>query len=376
MESELYSIDEHQIRNSMFVLAECMPIGIVIVDSNGNIFLCNSELEKMFGYAKGELIGKSIDILTPQTVRSSHQQMRHDFEKAPQKRQMGAGRDLRGRCKDGREIPVEIGLNPIQFEEGQFILASLINISARKQIESKLKKTYEDLQQKNEEMEQFVYSISHDLRAPLVTSTSYIRFLKEDLAAKNFAEVEDSIIRLEGANKRIQEFINDLLHFNRLGRISLDYRNNEIKPIINEIIENNIQLLEKKQIDFQIDEDFPAVKGDRKRISQAFENLILNAVKYGSETEFPIIRIFSVTTENEIQFCVKDNGPGIDPQYHQKIFALFQRLHTDKEGTGVGLTIVARVMQLHGGRTWVNSDLGKGAEFWLAFPKEPKKDDL
>ena len=168
----------------------------------------------------------------------NHPKDRDRFIDHPQKRQMGAGRDLSGLKKDGTEIPVEIGLNPIETPEGRYILASILDISERKGIDDKLHKAYEEVQQKNQEMEQFVYTVSHDLKAPLVTSMSFMGFIREDIAGKNFGEVADSLQRLEKAHKRMQELINDLLQVSRIGRMELHYEKVPLKEVLAEVAEN------------------------------------------------------------------------------------------------------------------------------------------
>jgi two-component system sensor kinase FixL len=342
-----------------------------MVDTTGSITLSNSEAEKMFGYDRGELLGKKVEALVPMRYQSNHPSERTRFIHHPQKRQMGAGRDLSGLKKDGTEIPVEIGLNPIETPQGRYILASIVDISERKAIDDQLHKAYEEVQQKNQEMEQFVYTVSHDLKAPLVTSMSFIGFLKEDFADQNYSEVTDSLQRLEKAHRRMQELINDLLQVSRIGRMELHYENVALKDVLQEVTENVAERIQAAKANLVLAPDLPGIMADRKRLAQALENLIGNAIKYTSDATQPLVQVLWSDAKTEIHVCVKDNGPGIDPQYHAKIFGLFQRLDSSKEGTGVGLTIVSRIMQLHGGRVWVKSTLGEGSEFWLAFPKVP-----
>lgn len=283
---------------------------------------------------------------------------------------MGAGRDLRGVRKDGREFPVEIGLNHLKAGSETFIIATIVDITERKRTEAKLRQVYNEIQQKNEEMEQFVYSVSHDLKSPIVTSMSFIGFIKEDIAKGNLEEVNDSLERLTRAHRKMQTLIDDLLQLSRVGRVEPKFETLSVNEILTDILEFISEQVKSKNISVIVDEKLPAIGGDRRRIYQVFENLVMNAIKYASNVNNPEIRIFARETPEEIQFCVKDNGPGIEAQYHKKIFGLFQRLQSEGEGTGVGLAIVARAMQLHQGRVWVESEPGTGAEFWLAFPKK------
>lgn len=354
-------------------IVESVPNGIILVNFDGRIILCNSDAEKMFGYTRDELLGNPVELLVPARYQKNHPGHRTGFAHNPQKRQMGAGRDLSGMRKDGTEFPVEIGLNPIHLPEGNCVLASVVDITERKGIEDKLHKAYEQVQQKNEEMEQFVYTVSHDLKAPLVTSTSFIGFLREDIAKQNYVEVPDSLDRLEKAHKRMQELISDLLQLSRVGRMDLNIEQIQLVQLLNEVLDSNSELLKEKKVKTTLFGEDLTIQADHKRITQVFDNLVNNAIKYASDVPTPEIQFFFKDFPDEIQVCVKDNGPGIEPQYHKKIFGLFQRLETDKEGTGVGLTIVSRIIQLHGGRVWVNSDRGQGAEFWVSVPKKQRR---
>ncbi|MGE9745615.1 sensor histidine kinase [Bdellovibrio bacteriovorus] len=358
---------EHE--NRFKTIIESLPTGIVMVNKSGFVVLCNGEMEKMFGYSPGELKGSPIERLVPMGARQHHPQHREGFMQSPTKRQMGAGRDLSGLCKDGKEIPVEIGLNHIVIDNNSYAIASIVDITERKIIETRLKHAYDELQQKNQEMEQFVYTVSHDLKSPLVTSSSFIEFIKEDIKSGNMEDVHDSIDRLEKAHKRMQELINDLLQLSRAGRMELNLSDVSMNDIINEILENFSDRLKDRNIEVQIPTDLPKVIGDRRRLYQVLENLVTNALKYGTSSPHPQIQILTKDAPTEMLVGVKDNGPGIAPAYHRKIFGLFQRLDNSQEGTGVGLAIVQRIMQLHGGRTWVESRENEGATFWLAFPK-------
>lgn len=370
MIASIVDITERKRQEERFrTIVESVPSGIIMIDDSGTIVLSNSETERMFGYEKGELFGKKVEMLVPNRIRGHHPELRKQFSVDPQKRQMGAGRDLTGQRRDGSEIPVEIGLNPIHTGEGNYVLASIVDITERKFIETKLHKAYGEVQQKNEEMEQFVYTVSHDLKSPLVTSMSFLGFLREDLKEHKMEDVMDSLERLEKAHKRMQQLINDLLQLSRVGRLGLQPEEVHLQDILDDVIESQSEKINSKGIRIEVPVRLPTMVVDRGRIQQVFENLLNNALKYGmGEAELKVEILFKETVF-DICICVKDHGPGIEKQYHKKIFALFQRLHNDPEGTGVGLAIVSRIMQLHGGHAWVESEPGKGAEFWLSFPK-------
>jgi PAS domain S-box-containing protein len=350
------------------LVVEASPSAVVMVDQHGRIALVNTQTERMFGYHRDELIGQSVEVLVPQRFRDNHPMYRAGFLQQPRVRSMGAGRDLFAVRKDGSEFPVEIGLNPIESSEGLFVLSAILDISERKRAEQALKNTNEELEQKNREMEQFVYTVSHDLKSPLVTMMGFVGLLLEDLKAGRHEETIESAERIQRGAQRMSEMINDLLQLSRVGRVQNELEWVDVTALVHEIGADLAERMGEAGVVLRIQEEMPRVMADRTRLGEVFENLLTNAIKYAASGDAPQIVVGSVTMPGQIRFFVRDNGPGIEPKYHNRIFGLFQRLNTNQEGTGMGLTIVARIMQAHGGRCWVESTLGTGATFWLALP--------
>ncbi len=233
-----------------------------------------------------------------------------------------------------------------------------------------LEKNRKELARSNEEMEQFVYTVSHDLKSPLVTSTGFIGMIK-DLADKGEYETAvNKLERVEKANSRMGQLINDLLELSRVGRVDLDKKNIDMNIILKNFKECLSHKLKKEQFELELETDFPTIYINESRTLQIFENLMSNAFKYarGNHTKNSV-KIGYLDSEKEHRFYVSDNGPGIPKEYHEKIFGLFTRLDNSTEGTGIGLSVVRKVMQFHEGRVWVESEIGTGTTFWLAFPK-------
>lgn len=362
------ALDEERFRR----VIESAPNGLLMIDKEGIISLCNAQIETIFGYKKAELVGRSIEILIPERFRGVYPEYRRQFFNSPQARQLVAGRDLYGLRKDGTQVPIEIGLNPLEINDGNFVLASIVDITVRKALEDDLRASAKALRLKNSEMEQFVSTVSHDLKSPLVTSTGFLGLLKEDIKDQRYDAVMDSIERLERANTRMTQLIDDLLQLSRVGIIELRPEKVDVAFLLKSICENLSVQLQQKAMVVEISEALPVITADKRRVYQVFENLIINALKYACTDPKPKIAIGSLETDEEIRFFVKDNGPGIEEAYHRKIFELFQRLENDNRGTGVGLTIVQRIMQIHDGRAWVESKVGHGTTFWLGFPKGEK----
>lgn len=355
-----------QVEEKFRMVVESSPNGLIIVNADQMIVQVNPQAEKMFGYSRSQLLGRTIDALIPLRFSRNHDSYFKNFMADPQIRAMGSGRDLFGLRQDGQEFPIEIGLTPLTMNGAVMVLATVVDITERKKIETMI-------HQKNQEMEQFVYIVSHDLKSPIVTSMSFIQFLREDLPADTDASVLDSLNRLERANRRMTQLIDDLLRLSHVGQMQLQGEDVDLEKLVQEVWLDLDALEKPLNLKFHISAPLPVLHVDRFRMRQLFENLLTNSLKYGVSQMQPMIEVGAREEDTEWLIFVKDNGEGIAPEHHQRIFALFERLETKqqnrKEGTGVGLAIVARVAALHGGKVWVESDLGQGATFWVSIPK-------
>ena len=343
------------------VAVESAPNGMVMIDRSGRIILVNWEIERLFGYAREELLGQPIERLVPQRLRERHPGLRTAFFQQPQTRSMGAGRDLFGVRKDGVEIPVEIGLNPIETDEGLFVLASVVDIGARKRAE-------EELRRSNAELERFAYVASHDLQEPLRMVGNYVQLLGKRYKGRLDSDADEFIgFALDGA-VRMQRLIEDLLAYSRVSS-----RGAELAPTDASAALAHALASLKLSIDetgARVTHDpLPTVPADQSQIEHVFLNLIGNALKFrGSEP--PTIHVTAAQRDGDWLFSVEDNGIGIEPQYFDRIFVIFQRLHGREEypGTGIGLAITKRIIERHGGRIWVESRPGRGSTFFFTLP--------
>jgi two-component system, LuxR family, sensor kinase FixL len=364
--------DETETRRAArrFELAvEAAPNAMLMVDGKGTISLVNSEAERLFGYARVELAGQAIEVLVPEAVRAQHPQLRAMFGANPKSRAMGQGRDLRARRKDGTEFPVEIGLNPIETAEGFVVLCAIVDISERKRAEERILDVHAALRAKTADMEQFVYTVSHDLKSPLVTMGAFLDILKEDLAAGNAAGADDAMRRVRNAVGRMQALINDLLELSRVGTVETRIATIQLSELIATVVESSAKQLAAVGLQVTCAEGLPTLRGDRDHLYQVFENLLANAAKYAATAPSPRVVISSEKRDQELLVRVSDNGPGIPREHRERVFKLFHRLQPrTTSGTGVGLAIVSRVMERHGGHVWVEPADTGGACFVLAFP--------
>jgi signal transduction histidine kinase len=236
------------------------------------------------------------------------------------------------------------------------------------QLESIIEQRTGELALKNEEMEQFLNTVTHDLKSPVVTCLGLTEMLREDLAAGRIQESQDSIGRIDRSVNRMRALIEALLDLSRIGRVRFDIAELDMQSLIRSIGEDLRPRFERAGVTFKVESGLPPIRGDAHWLTEVFENLIINALKYGCDNAKPVIEVGAILDGNDRRFFVRDNGRGIDPSQHQTIFEPFKRLQTDREGSGMGLAIVARIIKMHGGRVWIESERGQGATFWIALP--------
>ncbi len=363
-------------------ILEMVPDPRVVVDRAGRIVFVNRPTEALLGYRHEELIGQSIDILVPERVRGAHSGHRASFTSRPVSRPMGAGLELYARRKDGTEFPVDISLCPLRREDGLFILAALHDVTEHKRLQAQLasehreleqarhelEKTVAELKRSNAELEQFAYVASHDLQEPLRMVASYTQLLAKRYQGKLDSDADEFIgYAVDGAT-RMQRLIQDLLAYSRVNTQGQAFEPTSVETVLDAALDNLRSTVEENRA-VATHDPLPTVRADERQLLQLFQNLLSNAVKFRSE-EPPQIHVSAERRTDEWLFSVRDNGIGIDPQYADRIFVVFQRLHNIAEypGTGIGLAICKKIVERHGGRIWMESQLGKGATFYFTLP--------
>jgi PAS domain S-box-containing protein len=355
-------------------LLEAAPDAMVVVNRRGEIVLLNVQAEKQFGYRRDELVGQRMKNIIPEGFA---ERLISDGLRSPEDalaQQIGTGIELTGRRKDGSEFPIELMLSPLESAEGVLVTAAIRDITTRKTAETHLLRKVEELNHSNEELGQFAYIASHDLQEPLRMVASYTQLLSRRYKGKLDSEADEFIAFAVDGASRMQRLIQDLLAYSRVGTKGqelLDYSSEEAlqQALINlraPIGDSGARVTH---------DPLPTVLADEMQLIQLFQNLVGNAIKYQSQG-VPQIHISAArNVEKKWIFSVKDNGLGIDPQYFERIFGMFQRLHKREEfaGTGIGLAICKKIVERHGGSISVESQPGQGSTFRFTLEGTERK---
>jgi PAS domain S-box-containing protein len=350
---------------------EAVAEGIVMVSQDGKIHIANRRIEAMFGYSREELIGQDLDVLVPQRYRATHGGHRNRYFAEPGVRAMGAGRDLAGCRKDGTEFPVEIGLSYVNTEGGTLALGLVTDITERKRIESEITRINSELIRSNTELGQFAYVASHDLQEPLRMITGYLQLLERRYRDKLDAEASEFIgYAVEGA-VRMKRLIEDLLALSRAGTQATNFRPLEARTLFETACSNLAVSIQETGAEVTAG-SLPLIVADPVLLTQVFQNLIANAIKFRIKDHAPQIHVAAANTKEGYVFSVRDDGIGIEPRHLERIFGIFERLHSGDqyEGSGVGLAITRRILERHGGRIWVESKPGQGSTFLFLIPAQ------
>jgi PAS domain S-box-containing protein len=342
----------------------------MVVSQSGEIVLVNVQAERQFGYRREELLHQPIEILIPDPFLIQDPTDEKKDAISPRLREGGVGLELFGLRKDGSEFPVEIMVSPLENSTGILMTTAIRDITVRKKSEEQLAQTAAELKRSNEELQQFASVASHDLQEPLRMVASYTQLLAKRYKGQLDADADEFIgYAVDGCN-RMQGLIQDLLTYSRAGTKGKVLREISGEKILNEVLMNLGRTIEESGATVTHD-SLPTITTDDTQLVQVLQNLVGNAIKYRGAAP-PHVHVSAAKNGgNEWVFSVRDNGLGIDSQYFERIFVIFQRLHgrQDFEGTGIGLAICKKIVERLGGRIWVESQLEKGSIFHFALPE-------
>jgi PAS domain S-box-containing protein len=345
-------------------LLEAAPDAMVVVNPSGEIVLLNVQAEKQFGYRRDELVGQKVKNIIPEgfAERLIADGLRSAEDALAQ--QIGTGIELNGRRKDGSQFPIELMLSPLESTEGILVTAAIRDITTRKKAEANLLQKVEELNRSNEELGQFAYIASHDLQEPLRMVASYTQLLSRRYKGKLDPDADEFIAFAVDGASRMQRLIQDLLAYSRVGTKGQDLLSTSSEDAFQRSLINLRGAIEDSGA-LVTHDPLPSVLADEMQLVQLFQNLVGNAIKY-QNPGIPRIHVSATQNgQNKWIFSVCDNGLGIDPQYFERIFGMFQRLHKREEfaGTGIGLAICKKIVERHGGSISVESQPGRGSTF-------------
>jgi signal transduction histidine kinase len=239
---------------------------------------------------------------------------------------------------------------------------------ANDKLDIRVRERTAELETRNEEMERFIYTVSHEIRSPLISASGFAGLLRQDLEKGDSKRTETDLRLIEISMTKMDQLLSEILELSRIGRVVIPPKDVPFDAIAKDALDKESEKLKSRGVEVSVATDLPMVRVDRIRITEVMVNLLENSIKYMGDQAHPKIEIGHRKDEEETVFFVRDNGVGIDPSQHEKVFGLFYRLDPKSEGTGVGLTIVKRTIEVHGGRIWIESELGKGCTVCFTLP--------
>lgn len=341
--------------------------GIIIIGPTGVIQTVNPAIERMFGWAAGDLQGRPVDVLMPTPYREEHDGYLQRYHETREKRIIGIGRQVTAMRRDGSTFPIWLSIAEVE-ENGQRLFAGLLrDISDLEHVRRAREKLIAELEAKNAELERFTYTVSHDLKSPLITIKGFVGQLERSVAAGKMDRFRSDVARIAGAADKLKTLLDDVLELSRIGRVVNPPENVPLADVVAESLELLSAAIASSGAVVIVQPELPSVRGDRVRLREIVQNLVENALKFSRGV--PRIEIGAGREAGFAVCWVRDDGLGIDPRYASRIFGLFEQIDGDAQGTGVGLALVRRIAEVHGGKAWVESSgLGQGTTMYFTIP--------
>jgi len=353
------------------ILTDNIPDNIYFKDTQSRFLRINRALAAYFGLSDpAESIGKTdADFFSEEHARQAFL----DEQESIRSGLPLIGKEEKETWPSAEETWVSTTKVPFRDEKGGIIGIFGIsrNITERKRAEQEREKLIAELEAKNAELERFTYTVSHDLKSPLITIKGFMGLLDQDLAAGHARQVKNDISRINDAAEKMQRLLDELLELSRIGRRLNPPEDVPLTALAHEAAELVAGQIAERGVEIEIDPDLPVVYGDRPRLLEVLQNLIDNAVKFLGDQARPRVEIGARQDGDQTVCFVRDNGIGIPARYHQRVFGLFDQLNQNSQGTGVGLALVKRIVEVHGGRIWIESEgEGCGCTFCFLIPRK------
>ena len=380
IEEQTHALNESSVK--LHAVVNSAMSAVIVLDAKGIITDWNKRAEDMFGWMRTEAIGKELaSTIIPENFRAAHRRGLEQYLRTGEGAAIDKLHEFTALRREGSEFPIELSISVLRTGAEISFCGFITDITERKRAETEIKlfnqklsdrvaERTQELEVVNQELESFSYSVSHDLRAPLRSIHGYMNILAEEYENLFDEEAKRLIDIILKNGEKMGQLIDDLLAFSRLGRKALIKSLVSMDDIVQTLVEEQQSLVRHDSLSIRV-LPLPPAYGDHSTIQQIWVNLISNAIKYSRHKEKIVIEIGSMKSD-DVVYYVKDNGAGFDMDYYDKLFGVFQRLHSevDFEGTGVGLAIVNRIVTKHGGKIWADAKVNEGATFFFSLGKD------
>ncbi len=343
-------------------------IGVCLIDFDGRLLRVNLRMSQILGYSRQELEGLNIFDITPPADHNTPAEFIQNSLAGNTDQIIFEKRYIH---KQGHTICCRISSSLVRDSQGQpiYFISHVQDISEQKRAEAEREQLIKKMEAQNVELERFTYAVSHDLKSPLITIRGFLGFLERDALNGNTNRLKENLGHIRLAADKMRQLLNDLLELSRAGQLTAPPQAIPLNQLVAEALALLAGPINLRGVQVQVAPALPTITGDRPRLLQVFQNLIENAIKFMGHQPNPIIKIGGRNHGDYALCYIQDNGIGIDPLYHQRIFNVFDRLTTETEGTGIGLSLVKRIVEVHHGQVWVESaGAGLGCTFWLKLP--------
>ena len=378
-----YAIERHKVEQALIrsekrlrIILENTYDAFISMDLNWRIRDWNLQAERTFGWSRAEILGRPLSVIVPSHLRKQYARDVARYFSQSQDNLLRMSSELIAVHRDGHEFPIEIGIFRIKSDDDYMFCAFGRDITERKQLNDRLERRVQErtdeLTRSNEELKQFAKIASHDLQEPLRAVQGFVNLLVENTQGKLDQDCQEFIEYILDGTSRMQQLIQSVLLHSSVKPEDNAYASSDCNAVLEEVLANLDASIKENKAILEID-SLPSVGVERSQLIQLFQNLISNAIKYRGN-QSPRIYVGAERTVNDWLFSIRDNGIGIDSQYADKIFDMFARLHgkTKYQGTGMGLAICKKIVELHGGKIWVESEVGEGCIFLFTLPAARK----
>ncbi len=350
-------------------ILESAPVGVVIVDEDGRILLVNDRVEEMFGYEREALVGEMVEMLLPQRFRDVHVAHRADYLAEPRQRRMGINMDLAGRRKGGEQFPVEVGLSYVSAEDGIVVMAFVIDITRRKEMEEALREHAEELERQNAELDAFAHTVAHDVKSPISIIATYADIMRSGYVSMSEEKQQAITETLSRKSQKAIRIVEELLLLASVRKQEeIDTAPLAMAEIVSEALSRLAGEIEQRGAEIEMPDDWPVAEGYGPWVEEVWVNYLSNGLKYGGDP--PRLTLGGqAQADGRARFWVRDNGAGLSEGEQAKLFETFERLGQMRiQGHGLGLSIVRRIVDKLGGEVGVESEVGVGSTFYFTLP--------